>query len=101
MAEHLRKSQAELTELLTEYWRLRHETGECGVVRRYVALMSFRGLYGDSRQQARHASQEYMTVFVAGQAVFVMSTSLLFVVFYVSLVASSSSSCCIVISNPY
>ncbi|KAI0736553.1 Nuf2 family-domain-containing protein [Fomitopsis betulina] len=26
MAEHLRKSQAELTELLTEYWRLRHET---------------------------------------------------------------------------
>ncbi|EPT01833.1 hypothetical protein FOMPIDRAFT_1029606 [Fomitopsis schrenkii] len=26
MAEHLRKSQAELTELLSEYWRLRHET---------------------------------------------------------------------------
>ncbi|KAH9951445.1 Nuf2 family-domain-containing protein [Amylocystis lapponica] len=26
MAEHLRKSQAELSELLTEYWRLRHET---------------------------------------------------------------------------
>ncbi|TFY68085.1 hypothetical protein EVJ58_g1230 [Rhodofomes roseus] len=26
MAEHLKKSQAELTELLTEYWRLRHET---------------------------------------------------------------------------
>ena len=31
MAEHLRKSQAELTELLTEYWRLRHETGKPGV----------------------------------------------------------------------
>lgn len=27
MAEHLKKSQAELNELLTEYWRLRHETG--------------------------------------------------------------------------
>lgn len=29
MAEHLKKSQAELNELLTEYWRLRHETGGC------------------------------------------------------------------------
>ena len=28
MAEHLKKSQAELNELLTEYWRLRRETGE-------------------------------------------------------------------------
>ncbi|KAI0928183.1 hypothetical protein AcW1_005507 [Taiwanofungus camphoratus] len=26
MADHLKKSQAELNELLTEYWRLRHET---------------------------------------------------------------------------
>lgn len=26
MAEHLKKSQAELNELLAEYWRLRHET---------------------------------------------------------------------------
>jgi kinetochore protein Nuf2 len=27
MAEHLKKSEAELNELLTEYWKLRHETG--------------------------------------------------------------------------
>lgn len=27
MAEHMKKSQTELNELLTEYWRLRHETG--------------------------------------------------------------------------
>lgn len=27
MAEHLKKSEAELNELLAEYWKLRHETG--------------------------------------------------------------------------
>jgi len=27
MGEHLRKSEAELNELLMEYWKLRHETG--------------------------------------------------------------------------
>jgi kinetochore protein Nuf2 len=27
MAEHQKKSEAELNELLTEYWKLRHETG--------------------------------------------------------------------------
>lgn len=27
IAEHLKKSEAELTELLSEYWKLRHETG--------------------------------------------------------------------------
>jgi kinetochore protein Nuf2 len=27
MAEHLKRSEAELNELLTEYWKLRHETG--------------------------------------------------------------------------
>jgi len=26
MAEHKKKSEAELSELLTEYWKLRHET---------------------------------------------------------------------------
>jgi len=26
MAEHLQESQAELNELLAEYWKLRHET---------------------------------------------------------------------------
>ena len=28
MAEHMRQSQAELNELLTEYWKLRYATGE-------------------------------------------------------------------------
>lgn len=27
MAEHLKNSEAEVNELLTEYWKLRHETG--------------------------------------------------------------------------
>lgn len=27
MHEHLKKSEAELNELLAEYWKLRHETG--------------------------------------------------------------------------
>lgn len=27
MAEHLKRSETELNELLAEYWRLRHETG--------------------------------------------------------------------------
>lgn len=27
MAEHQKRSEAELNELLTEYWKLRHETG--------------------------------------------------------------------------
>jgi kinetochore protein Nuf2 len=27
MAEHLKRSEAELNELLMEYWKLRHETG--------------------------------------------------------------------------
>ncbi|CCM06381.1 uncharacterized protein FIBRA_08640 [Fibroporia radiculosa] len=31
MADHLKKNQAELNELLTEYWRLRHETGKVSV----------------------------------------------------------------------
>jgi len=27
MAEHLKRSEAEINELLAEYWKLRHETG--------------------------------------------------------------------------
>jgi hypothetical protein len=30
MAEHLKTSEAELNELLAEYWKLRHETGIFG-----------------------------------------------------------------------
>lgn len=28
MADHMKASQAEINELWTEYWKLRHETGE-------------------------------------------------------------------------
>ena len=28
MAEHLKKSEAEINDLLAEYWKLRHETGD-------------------------------------------------------------------------
>jgi hypothetical protein len=28
MAEHLRQNEEELTKLLEEYWRLRHQTGK-------------------------------------------------------------------------
>jgi kinetochore protein Nuf2 len=29
MAEHLRQNEDEVTNLLAEYWRLRHQTGKC------------------------------------------------------------------------
>jgi kinetochore protein Nuf2 len=32
MAEHLKRSETELNELLAEYWKLRHETGMLMVV---------------------------------------------------------------------
>jgi len=36
MAEHQKKSEAELNELLTEYWKLRHETGAVLLLRSQV-----------------------------------------------------------------
>lgn len=47
MNEHLRKSEAELNELLAEYWKLRHETGkslQC-MFNWFVALISSRDVY--------------------------------------------------------
>lgn len=32
MAQHLKQSESELNELLTEYWKLRHEAGRCILV---------------------------------------------------------------------
>ena len=29
MAQHVKQSEIELDELLTEYWKLRHEAGRC------------------------------------------------------------------------
>ena len=29
MAQHMKQSEIELDELLTEYWKLRHEAGRC------------------------------------------------------------------------
>lgn len=60
MNEHLRKSEAELNELLAEYWRLRHETGE---ITQYLfdqfMTLNFcrRCLHGNSGKQAEHASE--------------------------------------------
>ena len=39
MAEHLKKSEAEINELLTEYWKLRHETGTPLLSRRTCRLI--------------------------------------------------------------
>lgn len=33
MADHLKNGEAELNELLGEYWKLRHETGTCILLR--------------------------------------------------------------------
>ncbi len=55
MAEHLKASQAELQELLTEYWKLRHETGEYLFdLRLAYALMICRRVHGNPRQQIKY-----------------------------------------------
>jgi hypothetical protein len=38
MAEHLKKSEAELNELLTEYWKLHHEMGKFFTLSLYSSL---------------------------------------------------------------
>lgn len=63
MNEHLKKSEAELNELLVEYWKLRRETGnyishchcccQAGIIDRCV--------YGDAGKQAEHAGYIRMT----------------------------------------
>ena len=64
MAEHMKTSQAELNELLTEYWKLRHETGMPSMFATISTDGSTRGLYGNSRKQAWDASSKYMTLYL-------------------------------------
>lgn len=64
MSEHLKKSEAELNELLAEYWKLRRETGEyiCVLVFAAVqAVIMHRCVYGDAGQQAEYAGYIRMT----------------------------------------
>ena len=64
MSEHLKKSEAELNELLAEYWKLRRETGEyiCVLVMAAIqAGITHRFVYGDAGQQAEHACYIRMT----------------------------------------
>ena len=60
----MKTSQAELNELLTEYWKLRHETGMLFVFATISTDGSIRGLYGNSRKQAWDASSKYMTLYL-------------------------------------
>src|SRR5882724_8613690 len=58
MAEHQKKSEAELNELLTEYWKLRHETGRYLFTRRrlFTDQSLRRGIHGDISQQTQAQS---------------------------------------------
>jgi hypothetical protein len=59
MAEYLKKSEAELNELLAEYWKLRHETGMTGpinVFRLAFDKFSLRCVYGNPCEQTQYAS---------------------------------------------
>ena len=42
MAEHMKISQAEINELWTEYWKLRHETGKFWYLLLYQVLSTHR-----------------------------------------------------------
>ena len=64
MNEHLKKSEAELNELLAEYWKLRRETGEYIYVLVIAAVQAgilHRCVYGDAGKQAEHACYIRMT----------------------------------------
>jgi hypothetical protein len=54
MAEHLKKSEAELNELLAEYWKLRHETGNFFYSVCIHHSMISRGIHGNTREQTKH-----------------------------------------------
>ena len=51
MAEHLRKNEAELNDLLSEYWALRHQTGSSYFFKDSSVSNCFchilRGIHGD------------------------------------------------------
>lgn len=61
MAEHMKQSQIELNELLTEYWKLRYSTGVCCVFRACIfqpsklLMPASRGVYGDVGEQVGDA----------------------------------------------
>ena len=64
MNEHLKKSEAELNELLAEYWKLRRETGEYIYVLVIAAVQAgilHRCVYGDAGKQAEHTCYIRMT----------------------------------------
>lgn len=58
MTEHLKKSETELNELLTEYWKLRHETGlistRSDLVHTLKLLASYRSVHGNTCKQTQH-----------------------------------------------
>src|SRR6267154_2342246 len=55
MAEHLKKSEAELNELLTEYWKLRHETGNFLTLCLHPLLNNIpRGVHGNTGEQTEY-----------------------------------------------
>jgi kinetochore protein Nuf2 len=46
MAQHLKKTETELNALLSEYWKLRHETGNLACILRVLrGLMYFSAVY--------------------------------------------------------
>lgn len=63
MTEHLKKSEAELNLLLTEYWKLRYETGAFCVfcIRHSINDVWCRCIYGNSSKWAWDASSQYVT----------------------------------------
>ena len=57
MQEHLKKSAAEFNQLLTEYWKLRDETGKYSAVLDLTALLTLcRCVHGDPCKRSWHAS---------------------------------------------
>jgi len=61
MAEHLKMSEGELNELLAEYWKLRHETGITSQSYGVGTHPTPRRIYGNSREQIKHASHHRLT----------------------------------------
>ena len=53
MAQHMKQSECELNELLTEYWKLRHEAGMCISLHHTTLLIKHvhRLVYGNHVEQ--------------------------------------------------
>jgi len=57
MASHLKQSEAELNELLAEYWKIRHQTGELKVETLCLTdRFCTRCIHGDAGKQIKYAS---------------------------------------------